>query len=574
MFHVGGGGGLAGNLVTVERNGRLTNIEEDRLRKNDVIVLQTGELAPADIRLTETSGMEADEFELTGEINPVVKKTGDIVRMGTKILKGKAKGTVIATGEETEYGKILKQTLEERKTDELKLFKRSYLIPLLLLLPALILRPSDSRHPVAVFGEYLCLSVALMILQNGDLFRQVLLSREVKKLERLKIQVRAPEMLETLQKIDTVCFDKTGVLTTRFMNVKNIYSTEKKIRLEELTKKSRLAYLIKTGCALCNDILFYEKIETASAIDRALVSFSKKCGVDVHGMFQSAKRIYDMPFNSENRSMSCGFRLNNEETVYFAKGDPEVILDQCGKVLTASGMEAPIDGQAVLTCKSNARKINREGGTVLALAFTMETSDGVPANYVFLCLLQLENALQFGATEVISRLKNQGIRCIMLTGDRDETAVKIGEDCGITEDSASFLAGLEIEKMALDEVARQSDYCSIFSRLMPSQKAMLVRLLRQRHHTVAMIGDGPNDGIALEVADVGISFQENSSPIARRLADMLIRKLPDVLHLLKEADRLKRQEMAVRICRAILVTAILLSQYVWIFELIFRYFTD
>lgn len=561
---------MTGNLVTVERNGRLINIEEDQLRKNDVVILQTGELAPADIRLTETSGIEADEFELTGEINPVVKKTGDLIRIGTKILKGKARGTVVATGEETEYGNVLKQTLEERKTYPFKLFKSSYLVPVLLLLPALIFKLSDSQHPAAVILEYVCLSVALILLQNGDLFRQTLFSREVRKLERLKIEVRDPETMETLQKIDTVCFDKTGVLTTRFMNVKNIYSTEKKIRLEELAKKSRLASLIKTGCALCNDILFYEKIETATAVDKALISFSKKCGVDVHDLFQSAKRVYDMPFNSGNRYMSCGFRLDSGETVYFAKGDPEVILDRCSRALTASGMETPIDGRALLACKSNAKKINREGGTVLALAFTTETSDGVPADYVFLCLLEFENALQSGATEVVNRLKNQGIRCIILTGDRDETAVKIGENCGITEDSAAFLPGLEIEKMALDEVARQSDYCSIFSRLMPSQKGIVVRLLRQRHHTVAMIGDGPNDGIALEVADVGISFQENSSPIARRLADILIRKLPDVLRLLEGADRAKREVAAAGIFRAFLTTAILLSQYGWLFELIFN----
>lgn len=154
---------MTGNLVTVERNGRLKNIAEDQLRKNDVVVVQTGELAPADIRLTATSGMEADEFELTGEINPVVKKPGDIIRMGSKILKGKAKGTVIATGAETEYGKILEQTSEERKAYSFRLFKKSYLTPVLLLLPALIFKLRDSQRPAAVSLEYLCLSVALGI---------------------------------------------------------------------------------------------------------------------------------------------------------------------------------------------------------------------------------------------------------------------------------------------------------------------------------------------------------------------------------------------------------------------------
>lgn len=118
--------------------------------------------------------------------------------------------------------------------------------------------------------------------------------------------------------------------------------------------------------------------------------------------------------------------------------------------------------------------------------------------------------------------------------------------------------------MALAEVARQSDYCSIFARLLPFQKGIMVRLFQQKHHYVAMIGDGPNDGIALKVADVGISFVKNSSPIARMLSKILINKLSDLLRLIEDANRIKRIAEFLKVIRILTLMAILIGLYLWI----------
>lgn len=553
---------MTGDWVTVEKDGHRINIEEKDLRKADIVVLQTGELVPADIRLTETSGIQMDEFELTGEINPVVRKAGETIRRGSKVLKGKAKGIVIAAGEETEYGKIMRQSAELCKAEKSRLFRWKYLAIVALLLPALIDRLAHSRSPAAVVSEFSCLSVALILLQNRDLFRQCLLSGMVKKLERRRISVQNPESLENLQRIDTVCWDKTGVLTARAMDVKRIYSAEKPVALGGLSCETPWTRLIKTGCALCNDILYFEKIESASAVDQALVAFAKKCGVDMRSLFHSSKRIYEMPFASENRSMACGYWLGSGKNVYFAKGDPEIILNKCSRRMTEAGAEMPMEDRSLLACRSNSMEIDRSGGTALALAFATEISDGAPADYVFLCLLHLENPLRPGAADVIRQLKAMGIRSVMLTGDRSETAAKISRDCGITEDIRAFLTGRTIERMGLAEVARQSDYCSVFARLMPSQKGIVVRLLQQRHHFVAMIGDGPNDGIALKAADAGVSFRENSSPIARRLSGILVTELSDISRTVSEAHKLKRQMRVMQFLRLSLMIAVFLSQYV------------
>jgi Ca2+-transporting ATPase len=177
----------------------------------------------------------------------------------------------------------------------------------------------------------------------------------------------------------------------------------------------------------------------------------------------------------------------------------------------------------------------------------------------------LENSLQPGARGIIKGVKEKGIRSILLTGDRAKTAIRVSEECGITQDSQACLTGGMIDGMESSEVARQSTYCSVFARLKPSQKGVLIRLLQQRGHRIAMVGDGPNDGIALKVADIGISYVINSSPIARRLSTILINDLADLLRLIEGANRVKRRAEQLIFIRILIIAVSLLSIYMWIF---------
>jgi P-type Ca2+ transporter type 2C len=154
----------------------------------------------------------------------------------------------------------------------------------------------------------------------------------------------------------------------------------------------------------------------------------------------------------------------------------------------------------------------------------------------------------------------------LLTGDRAETAVRISADSGITKNSRIFLTGRTMDRMDLAEVARQAKYCSVFARLLPSQKGVLIRLLQQKGHRVAMVGDGPNDGIALKAADIGISFVENSSPIARRLSKILINELADLLRLIEGAQRIKRRAKHLKLLRILILVVSMLSLYLWVFN--------
>jgi Ca2+-transporting ATPase len=156
-----------------------------------------------------------------------------------------------------------------------------------------------------------------------------------------------------------------------------------------------------------------------------------------------------------------------------------------------------------------------------------------------------------------------GIRSLMLTGDRLETAGKVGEEVGITNDPDMVLTGKNIATMDLREVARQSAYVSVFARLLPSQKGMIILPLQQMGHHIAMVGDGVNDSIALKVADIGISFRENSAPIAKRLSKILINKLDDLLLITRGSRRIKWKVRVLTWFRISTIIMILFALYMW-----------
>jgi Ca2+-transporting ATPase len=474
----------------------------------------------------------------------------------------------VATGEQTEYGQIFKQRWEQNQPYKFRLLDKKYFWPTMLYLPAFVIQLSHSNNPTLVIVIFLLFSFIISLLQNDDLFKYLIVSNESKKLERAEIQIRDIEALERMEGVNIICFDKTGVLTTRRMNVKNICFADRifeaasgSLALEEFTGR-----LVNIVCALCNDVMYYEKVDLANPIDKALIAFAQKNGIDLKEMLLRYQRIYDKSFDSENRYMACGFETRDAERHYFAKGDPEVVSRMCSHYLTSAGTMKKVDYEFWSTIKTGVDAIIQSGDTAIALAYkTGNRSDNSPKEYVFLCLLQLENSLQPGAEDIIRKISEKGIRNLLLTGDKAETAAKIAAESGITSGLKAVLTGRSIEGMEWTEVARQAAYCSVFARLTPSQKGILVRQLQQTGQCVAMVGDGPNDGIALKVADVGISLVNNSSFIARNLSKILINDLADLLSILEGSLKIKKRIEQFKSGRIFIFVFFLLGIYLWTF---------
>jgi len=554
---------LKGNTATIAKMGKIVNVAEDDLCKGDILLLQTGDLVLADVKLVEARGLEVDEFDLTGEIMPVDKRINGeeiFVYKGSRVTRGNGRGVVIALGEETEYGEILKQRFGQVKYNFPSFIRKRYFVLPVFLLPPFIVSLIRSGNPASVCVIYLAIAVSVVLIQNNELFKYFLTSSEAKKIRSQDIQILDETSLDCINNIDVVCLDKTGVLTTRDIEVKRIHFADGIPGTNSFSPSKHISDLTNIACALCNDVIFFEKANQATPIDRALIAFALKNGVDISETALKYKRTYEKPFDSEDRYMACGFEIDDKE-IYFAKGDPEIILRMCENYVTGSGVEKRVDLEFWSSINQKTRSINHKGDVAIALAYSYSTSEIPPLHYTFLCLLQFENPVKPAVPEVVKNLKEKEIRTVILTGDRPETAMKIGGEIGMDNESGYCLTGKSLEKMDLSEIAKQSDHVSVFARLLPSQKGILVMLLQQRRHFVVMVGDGANDTVALKVADVGISFVENSSPLAQRVSKILINDLADLLTIFQSARRTKWRIKYLMLFRVTILVSMLLILY-------------
>lgn len=585
---------MPGSTTTGSKREHAAQIAEDRLHKGDMVFLQAGDLVLADLELVEARGLEVDEWELTGELRPVEKRVGEeaaYLYRGSRVTRGSGRGIVVATGVETEYGEILKQPWELKIRKLPPLIKRQSCILLVLLLPPFL--AALGRHDGNALTLLLCLATAvvLVLLQNSELFRYLLTSSEARRLEARGIDIRDATCLDDVSRLDVVCLDKTGILTTLDIEVGGLHFAGETPDAVSFLPDDKRGTLTGIACALCNDVFFLERRHQADPIDKALISFALQHGFDIDQLAAQYKRVYDKPFDSEDRYMAAGFELGSnpasscilgektgagacseqigsglaglgDQTLYFVKGDPEFILKMCTGYMTASGSVRNVDGDFLVSIKTATDSANQQGDIAVALGYSPGTAIP-PKRYTFLCLIQLQNPLRPGVPDEVRWLKDVGIRPIMLTGDRPEAAMAIGKKAGIGPDSSYCLTGKAIAQMALEEVARQAAYVSIFARLLPSQKGILVRLLQERGHSVAMVGDGANDTVALRVADVGISFGKSSSPLAKRVSRILIQDLADLLTIIAGAKRIERWFKCFMLFRVAALISMPVGLYAW-----------
>jgi Ca2+-transporting ATPase len=414
----------------------------------------------------------------------------------------------------------------------------------------------QGADPIPMLLTYGGSAVLLLLLQNIKWCKFAFMRRQRAKMHGKNILLRDCGALEKMKEIDLVCFDKTGVLTSRDIKVKRIFLGEE---MEEggTIPDEGTRYLVIIGCALCNDAPTPDRTVNITPLDRALMSYAEEQGMETADAWRRHPRIYVKPFHSEERFMSCGYKSpSSSGTFYFAKGDPEVLLKMCTRYVTPYGKIKSLNFSFLAEVQCVIEKMTYDGGIVIALAYAEGSSP--PSTFMFLCLIQMENPLKPQTKEILCALEGKRIRSIMLTGDRMETSLRVAQESGIKNAARLCLTGKDIAKMDLNEIMRQCVYISVFARMRPSQKGIIVNVLRQRGHRVAMVGDGANDVMAIRAADIGITFFEQSSPIARRNARILIRDLADILCIVETARAVKRQIRLLAVL-ATLMLLILLS---------------
>ncbi|MCS6991242.1 MAG: cation-translocating P-type ATPase [Chitinophagales bacterium] len=520
---------LAALRARVLRDGREHEIAAEDLVPGDVVLLEAGNVVPADVRLFEIHGLKADESSLTGESVPVEKKTGIVpevdVPVGdrfnmafktTVVTAGKAKGVVVATGMQTQIGQIARLLQEEESRTPLQIRmadfgkKLSYII---LMICALLFGIGLMRGEELF--RMLLLSVSLAVAAIPEALPALItiaLARGAKQMVAGNALVRKLPAMEALGSVTFICSDKTGTLTQNRMEVVTEVETHTGFTPNGLP-------LLHWSMAVSHELRWMEtKGWVGDPTERAMVLYAeKKYGSDqIRQLLQKSAPVAEVPFDSDRKLMTT-FHRHNGNYLAITKGAVESIAER----LT--------DRSAAGVLMEQATVMSRQGQRVLAFAgrFWDTLPDSLEPAFVerdlfSIGLVGMIDPIRPEVPQAIAECRSAGIVPVMITGDHPETATAIATDLGILQPGNRIITGKELAQMSPETLDEQVENIRTYARVSPEQKLHIVRALQRRKQLVAMTGDGVNDAPALRAANIGVAMGVAGSDVSKEAAHLIL----------------------------------------------------
>ena len=554
--------GMLSPAATVLRDGERASVDAETLVPGDVVLLESGDRVPADLRLLEIKGLRIDEAVLTGESVPIDKAVEpvaataalgdrfDMAWSGTLVTAGRGRGVVTATADRTEIGRIssMLTRVTTLTTPLLRQFERfgRWLTGGILALAGgtfafgILVRgfPYTDMFLAAV-------GLAVAAIPEGlPAIMTITLAIGVQRMARRNAIIRRLPAVETLGSVTVICTDKTGTLTRNEMMVQSVATSRSYYEVTGSGYRPRGDFLLDghrvdpAGRPLLADLLRAALLcsdATVSDVDGvwrvqgdptegALVALAMKAKLDPAAESRALPRTDVIPFESEHRFMASLHHGDDGSGSLFVKGAPERLLDMCSEQESERGTE-PLDRDY---WERRVEEISACGQRVIALAARSTGPDhrrltlgDVADGLVFMGLFGLADPPREEAIQAIERCQAAGIRVKMVTGDHVSTATAIGRLVGIAEDGDS-ITGQELEQLDGAALAERIDRTSVFARTSPAHKLRLVEALQSRGQVVSMTGDGVNDAPALKRADVGVAMGRKGTEVAREAAEMVL----------------------------------------------------
>ncbi|WP_292597465.1 cation-translocating P-type ATPase [Mesotoga sp. UBA6090] len=527
----------------VIRNGETRKVNSKELVPGDIILAESGDRLSADIRLIETNNLSCDESFLTGESTTVEKNTdqldedleiGDrknLAFAGSTVITGRAKGVVIATGRNTEIGKIAEVVTgaEQGKAPlviRMEKFTRRIAYIVLVAAAGFALIRLLQGYPLSdVFFLAVALSVSA-IPEGLPVALTVALSVATSRMAKRNVIVRKLEAVESLGSCTVIASDKTGTLTVNQQTARLVklasgkeyeitgegYNDEGQFQGIDHEIPKALKELIKISVVANEGTL--EKTndqwhQSGDAMDVALLSMAYKSRLSPKSLREETRVLREVPYESENR-YSAAFYEEEGRTICAMKGATETILVKCKTMLNDNGGNDKLDSKAI---EAKALSLAEDGYRVLAFASGKVENEDVEIeeinDLVFIGLVGFIDPLRAEVKDAVRESQEAGVRVIMITGDHPSTALAIAKELKIIAANDKVVTGKDLENAGDHEGKEFTDLClssTVFARVSPVQKLHIVEALKREGHFVAVTGDGVNDAPALQRANIGVAM--------------------------------------------------------------------
>jgi P-type Ca2+ transporter type 2C len=556
---------MASPHARVLRDGKPQDIDAAEVVPADILILETGDRVAAGARLIWAEELQVDESALTGESVPVGKDSEtldkntpmadqkNMVRMSTSVTRGRGRAVVVATGMQTQIGRIAAEVRATGREDT-PLQKRMHKL-------GMVLGIGGVAFAAGVFAlgmlrgyeviEMLMFSVAVAVSAIPEGLPAVIsvtLALGVRRMAARNAIIRRMPAVETLGSTTVICSDKTGTITKNQMTVRKIwaggriyevsgegYAPEGEIQAEagDTAKElpDALKRLLEIGL-FCNNAALKETdgrwVVEGNPSEGALIVAAIKGGMENRSEKEEPKRLSEIPFSSDTKYMATLHRdADGEAHVAFVKGAPERILEFCSYVLK-NGKAVELDDKGRKEIVELNEKFGSEALRVMAGAYREISQGGeklerpeVEGNLVLAGLWGMIDPPREESIEAVKDAKSAGIKPVMITGDHAVTALAIAKAVGIAEDGKA-VTGREIDGMEKPSLAKAALENGVFARVTPAHKLKIMESLKEEGHVVSMTGDGVNDAPALKGADIGVAMGIAGTEVAKEAADMIL----------------------------------------------------
>jgi Ca2+-transporting ATPase len=533
--------------AVVRRDGEVKEINSEEVVPGDIVIIDAGRYVPADLRLIESVNLQIEESALTGESVPADKNADELHEdpktplgdksnmafMSTLATYGRGEGVVVASGMETEVGKIAKILDEDhdeltplqKRLEELGKVLGFFAIGICALIFVIAL--FQKRDLFEMFLTAISLAVAA-IPEGLAAIVAIVLALGVTRMSKINAIVKKLPAVETLGSVNIICSDKTGTLTQNKMTVVKTYTANNLADVPKVGSDFRITNidkinLIKT-LVLCSDATYENGEGTGDPTEIALVVLGERFNLSKAKLNAEHQRVAEKPFDSERKLMST---LNKEGDIYrvHTKGAIDNIINIASTALV-DGKVVPLTESMKEKFLQVAEEMSNDALRVLGAAYKDTADiidpDEMEEDLTLIGLVGMIDPPRLEVKESIRVAKLAGITPIMITGDHRNTAVAIAKELGIADNLEQSLLGAEIDEMSDEEFAQRINDYRVFARVSPEHKVKIVRAFKSHGNIVSMTGDGVNDAPSLKYADIGVAMGITGTDVSKGASDMIL----------------------------------------------------